>query len=44
MEAYKGYYKGNYEELLQRLREVSIRGRYVDRELRRMVMRERYLD
>ncbi|MEM1612813.1 MAG: Kae1-associated kinase Bud32 [Desulfurococcaceae archaeon] len=44
LEAYSGSYKGNAEEVIKRMREISIRGRYVDRELRKTVMRERYIE
>ncbi|WP_042666779.1 Kae1-associated kinase Bud32 [Desulfurococcus amylolyticus] len=41
--AYREYYSGSFDEIMYKLREISTRGRYIDRELRRSVMRERYV-
>lgn len=40
---YKSHYSGNAEEVIRRMREISVRGRYVDRELRKSITRERYV-
>lgn len=43
IESYIEHYEGNGVDVVKRLREVRVRGRYVDRELRKSIMRERYV-
>lgn len=40
---YTKSYAGDSEEVIKRMREIRVRGRYVDRELRKSIMRERYV-
>ncbi|MEM4762559.1 MAG: Kae1-associated kinase Bud32 [Desulfurococcaceae archaeon] len=40
---YKIHYVGGAEEVVHRMREISARGRYIDRELRKSIMREKYV-
>jgi TP53 regulating kinase-like protein len=44
LKEYKLHYKGDAEEVISRTKEIRVRGRYVDRELRKAIMRERYID
>ncbi|QOR94479.1 Kae1-associated kinase Bud32 [Thermosphaera chiliense] len=43
LENYRQWYSGVFEEVRKRFLEVRVRGRYVDRELRKTVMRDRYV-
>lgn len=40
---YIKHYEGDVQEVVKRMREIRIRGRYVDRELRKTIMKERYI-
>lgn len=42
LESYKACYKGNVEEVLRKLKEIRLRGRYISKELRRMVRKDSY--
>ncbi|MEM4717257.1 MAG: KEOPS complex kinase/ATPase Bud32 [Desulfurococcaceae archaeon] len=44
LDAYRKTFLGNPEDVFKRMREISARGRYIDRELRKSIMRERYID
>lgn len=43
LDAYRKSFLGNPDDVVKRMREISARGRYIDRELRKSVMRERYI-
>lgn len=43
VESYIQSYGGDGKEVIKRMREIRVRGRYVDRELRKSIMRERYI-
>ncbi len=43
LENYRQWYSGVFEDVRKRFLEVRVRGRYVDRELRKTVMRDRYV-
>jgi len=43
LHSYRDNFKGSFEEVKNRFLEIRVRGRYVDRELRKSVMRERYV-
>lgn len=43
LSSYKENYERNADEVIKRMREIAVRGRYVDRELRKTIMRERYV-
>jgi TP53 regulating kinase-like protein len=43
IEEYTKYYVGDAREVILRMKEISVRGRYVDRELRKSLARERYI-
>lgn len=43
VESYTKSYGGDGKEVIKRMREIRVRGRYVDRELRKSIMRERYI-
>ena len=43
-DSYMRNYKGNGVEVLKRVAEIRTRGRYIDKELRKSIMRERYVD
>lgn len=43
-EEYKRSYQGNVDEVLKRVNEIRARGRYVDRDLRKALMRDRYVE
>jgi TP53 regulating kinase-like protein len=43
LDEYGSHYRGDYREVLNRMKEISVRGRYIDRELRKSIMRERYI-
>jgi len=40
---YKLHFKGNSEDVIRRMMEIRVRGRYIDRELRKTIMREKYV-
>jgi TP53 regulating kinase-like protein len=44
LRGYKRTYSGNYEEVIKRVEEIRMRGRYVEERLRRKVMRDRYVE
>lgn len=43
IEAYRENYKGDSSEVLKRMTEIKTRGRYISRELRKAVMKEKYI-
>ena len=43
IEEYVKHYAGDAREVILRMKEISLRGRYVDRELRKSLARERYI-
>jgi TP53 regulating kinase-like protein len=43
LDEYGSHYRGDYREVINRMKEISVRGRYIDREVRKSIMRERYI-
>jgi len=43
IDEYKNSFPGNAEEIVRRMKEIQVRGRYVDKELRKSISRERYV-
>lgn len=43
LDSYSRTYRGDANEVVKRMHEISARGRYVDREIRKAIMRERYI-
>ncbi len=43
LRGYRSTYSGNYEEVVRRVEEIRMRGRYVEERLKRKIMRERYV-
>jgi len=42
LDSYRKHYRKDFNEVSYKLREVATRGRYIDRELRKSIMREKY--